>query len=321
VKRAPHDSINFGRRLSYHRAEFYVENRNSINFGMCLKQATDRLPTIGDRTFIRSGGYLMKMARMKPDPSTGGYLAHLTFETPGEHTSLVPTVSATATEFQVTTMPPPNNGEYMDGDAFVYINKDDVLLCTTGISLGTVKYFFQSFFEHSRIRKDSTSFDLLDATNVHKYALMRSRGIKEIEMSASMYEASASYVSRKTQVMGTLGHIGRHISALISKSPHDIPDDSLRVKLLFTVDGRKKTGISIGHRRMEEMAGDIIRNQSDNDKFKIILDGGDIITPDDLVLRKKVSLGKLGKSVVRDDVWVALLEYYQELSRENLLEM
>ena len=177
--------------LHYLRAEYFGQNPAAINLGMCIKQATDKLQTIGQRSIHRTGGYLMRLAHFRQADGNSGYFLHLTFETPGEHASIIPRVATDAREVRVSTMPPPNDAEFMDGDAFLYVVGNNVCVCTTAVTARTVRYFLHELFIAAMIRPDASQFEFLNAVNVEKMALIQRKGIKEIEVRASMYRASA----------------------------------------------------------------------------------------------------------------------------------
>jgi hypothetical protein len=306
--------------ISYHRAEWYSDHKDSINLGLCIKQSTDRLRTIPERSIQRAGGYMMRLAYFKPDDENHGYFLHITFETPGEHASVVPSVSADATEVRVSTLAPPNDAEFMDGDAFFYVNRNDACLCATSVSLGSVRYFLNALFEKAKIRSDAGHFDFFNAVDTRKFALIQSKGVREIEIKASLYKASADYNKRKKEITGVLGASAKHIKAILGID-HDVTDDSLRVALTLTVDKRHKGGIVLGHKRMEQVANDIIKNETDEDEYVIVLESGEKIKPRELILKSPVSLDSVGKSVARDKAWDALREYYVGLRRAGQLEI
>jgi len=305
--------------LSYHRAEYFCDHPKTINLGMCIKQVTDKLTTISQRSVQRTGGYMMRLAQYKLDQATGGHFLHITFETPGEHASIVPRVSNDAREFAVATMAPPNYAEFMDGDAFLYVNSNDTLLCATAVAIGSVRYFLQAFFEKSAIRHDAGQFEFLNAVDTKLFALIQKKGIKEIEIRASMFEASAHYDLRRTHAAGAPGAVSKYLRT-IAKAGHDVSDDALRVAVTINLDKRRKKGVALGHKRLETLASDIIQNRQDDDDYTIVLESGEKIKPKELVLRSRADIASIGKSVIRNDAWSALLSYYTELFQSGQLE-
>jgi hypothetical protein len=111
--------------LSYHRAEYFCKHPAIINLEICIREAADKLRTVSQRSIMRTGGYTMQLAHYRREDTWRGSFLHLTFETPGEHASIVPRVAESTSELQATTLPSPNDPEFMDGDAFLYVNNND----------------------------------------------------------------------------------------------------------------------------------------------------------------------------------------------------
>jgi hypothetical protein len=297
--------------LIYHRAEYFGNNAATVNLAMCIKLATDKRTTANERQVSRPDGQTVRLAHMQPD-SDKGFLLHLTVDTPGEYASVVPKVSETTTEIQVGTVAPPNDSEFMDGDAFLYVRGNDVCLCGTSTTIGTVRLFFYKFFEEAAIRHDATSFHFLNALDPDKIEFIMRNGVKEIDLSGTLHRASIDYAKRKTQAVGAFDWLRKQFNGLIG-SPHDVAPDGLRVMVTLKLDRRAK-GFAIGHKKLEKIAISIIENQEDIDEYSIITDNNQKVRPSEIVLRSQVELDRLGKSVGRAQAWRALMDYYRELS-------
>ena len=117
--------------ISYRRAEWFGQGSTAPPLENCLRQSLSQLKTIDERTIFR-GGQNAKVAKLQ-NAAPGGLLLHLATETPGEAASVIPKVTSTATEIDLRTQSPPNDGEWLDGDAFVLIHDNHVCLCTTAL--------------------------------------------------------------------------------------------------------------------------------------------------------------------------------------------
>src|SRR5215472_1497374 len=124
--------------LSYRRAEWFG-HRAAPDLENCLRQALAQLKTIEERTILR-GGQNAKVAKVEP-VAPGGMFLHLATETPGEPASVVPKVAADAIALDLKTENPPDDGEWLDGDAFLYLHDNHVCLCTTGLHDSAIATF------------------------------------------------------------------------------------------------------------------------------------------------------------------------------------
>lgn len=283
---------------------------------MCIRDFSKKLTTADERTIIRTEGQYVTVAAIQDELKNGIYL-HLVAETPGESASVVPTAQ-TVPQIDVTTVAPPPRHEFMDGDAFLFVKGDNVCLCTTAMRDGGIRYVLQELFKKAKLRKDSAKFDLIKAADLSKAALIKNEGVKEIELKAAMYKATADYQRRKTQAFSLLGAAAKHAKALFSKE-NDVTNDALKVILTLKVDRRFRKGIRLGEKRIEQLATDLIKNQERDDDFTIVTKGEQQIGPDELFVKVTTQMEKVGKSVERDDAWKQIKKFYSALERAGAL--
>jgi len=141
----------------------------------------------------------------------------------------------------------------------------------------------------------------------------------EIELMGSLYKASIDYHKRKDKAVGALDILSRHFKAVFGAG-HDVTDDALRVIVTLKVDRRHRGGISLGYKRLEELAVNVIENQEKDDEYVIVTKDGERIKPSEIVLHSIVEIDGIGKSVDRDQAWEALLNYYNGLAEAGQLE-
>lgn len=300
--------------ISYHRAEYNIENPQTINLGICIKQATDNLKTAIERTIPRSGGQFIRLAMYKTDDDHGHYL-HLTADTPGEAASIVPKVDPKTTTFQVATTPPPAGAEFMDGDAFVYVKGNHICVCATTLKVGAVAQFFYQFFDAANIRKDADQFHFVNAPDAARLSRIANTGVKSIELKTSLYSATLDYNKRKGQVLSVFLPVSKFFKAIFG-SEHDVTEDALRVAVELSSD-RRARGITVGQKRLNDVAVKLLEAEQDDDDFVIVLNNKEKIKPGEIFLKTTVEIEVKGKSVDRDQAWGKLLEYYKNLVKSG----
>lgn len=315
--------------LTYHRAEHIGTNSHGFDLENCINQAIMKLPTVPDRSIQRDGGSVMRLIHHERPGTHRGCFLHLTSETTGEHASIVPSPEAGARDLQTSTFPPPNSAEFMDGDAFLYVVGNDACLCATAVRIRAIQHFLQKLFEKANLNLNCTKFIFLNAADTVKLAqiLMQHGGIKEIQLKASLFHASAEYIRRRTQEAGLIGRVATSLMGGVATSikaifGHDdvAVDDALRVGLTLRVDRRSKSKIGLGQEKLEKLAENIIQFEEEGDDYVIILESGEKIKPSEIVLTKPVDLEREGKTVTRESAFRALRSYYKELADTKKLE-
>jgi hypothetical protein len=144
--------------VTYRRAEWF-DGPKGRSLENCLKQAIGNLKTIDQRTVSR-GGQNVRVARADQASPNGLYL-HLTIETPGESASVVPKAAPGADAIDLAAEHPPEDGEWLDGDAYLYVQGDHACLCTTLIRDSTISNFFREIFKKAKLPDAFTNFDLM----------------------------------------------------------------------------------------------------------------------------------------------------------------
>lgn len=306
------------RTVSYRRAEWFNKEPTSTTLERCVRDALDRLKTTTDRAIRRGDGQIISiMATKLPDKK--GLWLHITAETPGESASIVPELSNTSDQLEVTTTPPPKGHDFLDGDAFLYVKGNDVCLCSTGLRDGGIAYFLRELVKKAKLRGDAHQFDLMKIANLDKVKLIKDAGIKEIELKATMFQASADYARRKSQPFGSLGAASRQLKAIFGKE-NDVTNDALRATLVVKVDHRFTRGMKLGEKRLSSLAEQLIKFQENEDDFIIVTKDDQRIAPDEVFMRSTVLIDKSGKTVDRDKAWNELARFYRKLESSGALE-
>ena len=232
-------------------------------------------------------------------------------ETPGEAASVIPMANG-AGEVDVRTINPPNDAEFMDGDAFLHVSGDDVLLCATGVRDGALIELFRKLFVAAKLSKDAQQFNLSKIANADKLKLIQSNGVASIELKAMVYQASADYVRRKSQAFSIAGAAAKHIKAIFGNE-NDVTKDGLQTAVVIKVNGRDRKHRPGAEERLEQLALDLISNQENDDHFTINLRNGQRISEDEIYVKSTAVLARRGKSVERDHAWQELGNFYTQL--------
>jgi hypothetical protein len=187
--------------ISYRRAEWLDPNWPDLETN--LRTALKKLKTVSERSLVQ-GDQFARMAQQADGPG-GGLLLHITTETPGESASVVPKVAAASSGLDLKSQKPPPDGEWLDGDAFLYVNGDHVCICSTAVHDTAVKTFLWDFFKKAKLDPNAGKFDLIKVADIGKVKMLKAQGVKELEIRGTLFAATASYENRKAQAQSMLG--------------------------------------------------------------------------------------------------------------------
>jgi hypothetical protein len=298
--------------IGYRRALWLAGTRSLESY---IREAWRILPDIRDRTYVRNDDQEVKILTV--GENTPGLLLHISADTPGEWASIVPD-AGDKQSIDVSTTNPPTSTEFMDGDAFAYIHDDHVCLCVSlvhdAIIYGALRYMFSS----ARLSSDAQKFELIKVADTDKLKMIHGEGIDYIDLRASVYQASMDYLRRSAQAQGLLGKTAKNIKALVG-TPNDVTKDSLQINLIIKKDKRVRKHLTLGEKELDFVATSLLENQEAGDYFSIHLDSGQIITQDEIYIRKKLPVLAKGKSVDRDKAWASLIAFYKQLKSQGVL--
>ena len=181
-------AVQRDKTLSYRRAEWFGHGA-APDLEKCLRQGLAQLKTIEARTILRDG----RSAKIadSPNASPSGLFLHLATETPGESASVVPKVASDATTLELKTEKPPTDGEWLDGDAFVFVEGDHVCLCTTGIHDQSIATFIRHLFEKAKLPQHYRDFDLMKAADIARLTMLHRQGVRELEIRGTLFQVTA----------------------------------------------------------------------------------------------------------------------------------
>jgi hypothetical protein len=242
-----------------------------------------------------------------------------TADTPGEYASVVPKAAPDDSELDLQTASPPGDGEWLDGDAFLYVRQNHLCLCTTVMRDAAIAAFIYSLFRKAALRQDATRFQLLKVADVSKLRLLQRQGVKEVVIKATMFQATADYEKRRAHAYGILGAAAKQFKVFIKK-PNDYTRDGLQVALSIKSDHRFTKNFKVGEARIEDVAVDILKHVEELDDFMIITKADQKIGPKEIFMRTTVWIDGEGKTVDRDKAWRELSAFYKRLHESGLLE-
>ena len=207
----------------------------------------------------------------------------------------------------------------MDGDAFLYVSGDDVCLCSTGLRDGAILLFLHEFFTKAKLGKHATKFDLRKVPSLDKMKMLNCEGVKQIDLRATLFQATTQYEKRKSQASGVVRAVGRHILAVVGDEKEDF-DEGLRVAVTIKTDDRvMRKHLVIGEKRIEALAKDIVAHYDKDDDFIIETGQGQKIRADEIFIKEIVFIDSFGKSIKCKQAWEKLESFHGRLKKSGAL--
>lgn len=312
------------KKFFYRRAQWDAQGRQTLE--QLLLSAHQKMLTAGDRTFPHASGNEIQGARWTHNES--GLFMQIAYYTPDEPTSTIGKNKSGASATIGAELAPPGK-DYLDGDVFVMVKGNHVVLCPSNVRESLAdQYFFSVLSKFKQPAAGSLTLDKVAKSS--KIKMIKSEGVKEIRLGASLYDASLMQMEAKSSKVAAL-------KAVVAKQIQQIfaADDELRaikesenlninISIKFDgKEGRKRHKDphfgDAGRERLEKASQKIIKEVEkgeDRDGFVIITNSGSEITSGDVRVFEIFKVAALGKSLDHQDAWAKLLGYYNQL-RDN----
>jgi len=315
------------KKFYYRRAKWDDQGKQSLE--TILIDAHTTLETVGKRTFDANSGAEIRGASFKNDK--GLYLQIASY-VPGEATSIIDK-SKRAKQSSVTAQTAPDGKDYLDGEVFVYVKENHVILCPSGVRETVVETYICHILSAVEKKEIARTFELDKVAKTNKLRMIKEEGVKEIDLNTSLYEASLIHMDKnKPKVSGWKKAMANQLSAVFSKDK-DLKDitekENLNVKVSIKVDGREARKNSkdpefgkAGKKRLEKTAEQVIAefDEENENGFVIVTGAGNRITSDEIRVSDSFRIETLGKSLSKSATWTKLKEYHDRLDADGVFK-
>jgi hypothetical protein len=304
-------------RTMYYRRAHWLGVNNVENLQTLVDRIHHRLNTTQSRTLLHKDGQLQGINishRGRPRCS----LIHVAYYVPRQPTSLVPDPAPIANGNTVERAPPDRHS-FMDGDIFLLLRENDIVLCNSGAREGAAKAYLAGILSAGGVED---VFEVEQVADVDKVELVQREGVKSIRLSSSVFKATTDRIQRETKKTRLMGVLADEIMRLYAAQEEANLDDlakyeNLQVKLEISFDSRKKGG-ELAAGKLDEAAQGLLNE--DDKGFVIVTKEGNALTSDDIKVKKVVEVDDHGNSVSCEHAWREMLIYYGELRAAGVVE-
>lgn len=287
-----------------------------------LISAHKQRKTVPDRRFDYSGGVISGAAYLV---SEGMISVHVTHFVPGRATCMIPDGVGDAA-VELTEQNPTRGHNFGGRDAFFLVSGDDVIVCNNDAHLNVMRTYVIEMLTATSAPDAVKELSILPVAAADKLRLIEEEGVQEINLSASLYDASYRYAKRKAKRRGPFENIlGRAAFGITSVFTKDNDDDeahaasqeNVNVNVLIKFDRRKKGG-ELSQESLKDTARQLVEEEDGG--FTIKTQRGTTMRSADTSIRTRLSLEPFGNSVSRRSAWKELRKFYEELHASGRLE-
>lgn len=284
-----------------------------------LEEAHGKFKTVATRRVELDGNFVIEVRHQQRRRGVG-LLLHVTAYTREEPASVVPQVTARDDEAPISTTPPPNGTDFMDGDLHILVAGDDVIMCASGIRERKFEEYCSIIFDRAEFPPVAGMFHLEAVANANKLKVIEDEGVKEIKLDAVSYVATGQQLKRYSLRRTLRDEMLDTLRALFGDDPgvQDVADaENLSAQIVLKFDRRKKGG-ELSAERMSGLAKRLV--DEGDEGFTIRTMGNTTLGYNQISLQRPAKIAAYGKTVQRDAAFRELVSYYTDLKNEGHLE-
>jgi hypothetical protein len=295
------------RTLSFRRVEWPVPSTASLCQLLAAALASREKPL--DTQLSRPDGSNWQVRNRSGDGDE--LLLHVVAYVPGEQASTVP-LADDATDLGRAS--PPEDQEFLEGDAMMLVRGDDVVLCVSAVQERSLTDYIRLLLSQSGFDAQSKQFSLSKHANRDVIGQLLKEGVRKVRLNVTAPEVSA--------ILPFGGSWGR-LAALTEKAldlVRGLVGSDRSDQELERLSGlRSYVEIRADNEHLDQGAK-IAENVLDNIEgdYEIVTMRGIRITPSEIALKEKVSFTADGKTVVYSEVWARMKEFYDRLKLAGL---
>jgi len=301
------------RTLSYWRASWLGEGRRTESLYDILKKALVELDTIVLTRFNRPDNSVIEV-RHRFDNSSGAIFLHCVSYVPGAEGSIVPTAVPKSTAGELSTVPPPNDANFLSGSMIAMISGNECLYCGEHIQIQTLSLFIRELFKKINRPNGDGQFEFVNVMDRRLITQINAENVMEIGFNTTLDEYGPDIgliENQSTDFARRFLSLARGLVESDASLSQLAQDDlkNINAKLSLRLDARVKEGIS--QEDFDHSAQDVIGDLEPG--FYLRLRNGTKITHDNIRLGKTVTIQKRHETIDHAHAWNEMEQYLSHL--------
>ncbi len=218
----------------------------------------------------------------------------------------------------------PAGSEYLDGEAFVCIMDNHILISPCDALRGVISNRFLlkliSFAKHV----DAKNFTVIQVANKKTLQTVLDEGVKKIDLNTGIFMASYDRIKAQIKPNSFTEKMAKKLDELApiitpARTKSQLLDyDSLNTKIIISHDMRVGSAPAKDEgKAITEDAKSLL--ESNVEGFTLVTRKGRTITPDKVVMNETVTVQRHGKSVKQNHIWDILSAQMQKYNDTGVL--
>lgn len=301
------------RTVSFWRAGWLSENGRPQKFSEMLKETLEKLSTVQKTLIERPDGSVIEIRHRLIDSNNQVFI-HCVKYHPGAEGSIVPYADPSSETGELSTVPPPNDSNFLAGSMIAMFSGDDCLYCGEQMNTATLAFYIRNLFRATNRPTADDQFEFVNVMDRNYVKEIKANNVEEIGFNSTLDEyqpdlgltdsTAKTFAQRAVSLFRGLLEEDVSLNAL---SDDDL--SNINARLSLKLDARMRNGIS--QSEFDQNASTLISDLEPG--FYLTLRNGTRITHETIRLTKAVKVVKKHQTVDHATAWTEMEQYLSEL--------
>lgn len=252
-----------------------------------LKEAYRILPRAQDRIVELAG---KKWTGIYYKEKTDYVIFQFALSVPGEAASTLPVDHLDSDSVEMETTEAPVGYDFSDGDSICLVSQNDVFVCSSSMKDCSINQFIKALFEKAGLEKDASTVQIQKLARADKIRLINTIGVKSVKTGLAIGLPEFTCISEGSE------------NGLLRKILHALSDrdDSLlqaaqaaQANVQLIIGKSRKTSTT----ELEWLKQTAKEALELDDNYRIELQDGTVMSPNEIIFSRYVNMDPHGKSV------------------------
>lgn len=321
--------------LRYSRFNWSVNNEKNVQelLASSIKYILEKRKggaKLDELSIGMANGLTAKLTQYETDELSKGFKIYVTASEDGVPSLVVDREMDDSAKRLTVTHDSPSGTDYVKGAAFAYIEGNHMVSCAISHQnhLELLGGFIQRLIASGS--NNRSDFELVAVADIDKLALIKSQGVKKVDLKSSLYLASKFELDRQSNNTSFIHLIRNFLRDTLGKDDKGSSareNENLNVQMSIYFDGReaqlkenrKNPNFGVESKaRLNELGELVLDTSEEYDGFTIETLDGVKITPEDIRVSETKRIKTKGNSLDHTDAWNKLREYFKRLKNKGI---
>jgi hypothetical protein len=307
------------RTLTYWRTNWIGDNAQASTLESIVRASLTSCPAVSSSAIERADGSIIEIRHRRAALGQPIFL-HLVSYMPGAEGSVVPNVPNDADFGALSTVPPPNNSNFLGSSLVAMLVGNHCLFCAEGSNISTLRLYFQNIFRRGGRPSRDEQFDFVPVPDREVLQALQAQDVMTIGLDVTLDEYDTNHQIIESDTFSIKQNIIAIFRDFFERDENirqirSMDLSNVNAKVSLSIDGRHRGGVS--QLEFDEDARTIMNDLEPG--FYIKTRNGTRITHNSMKISRIVEIAVQNETIDHASAWLRMEEFHAELIAQGYI--